>query len=165
MNQVETSLLKGELLPIIKPLIIQILEEEILSKGSNSLLTNNSAGIATLPVGYQSTADANRSKELELLERIIRLEEHSNYIREDIKKVHIDMKELRRQDCMDKRFLEVRQDMKELRQDMDKQFIAVRQEMKELRQDMDKRLDKQTYIMMTGIAFITILITIFKFIK
>ena len=156
MNQVENPPPQEELLPIIKPLIIQILEEEILSKISNSTLVNSNANgnsIANenniLPNAYQINAQAIKTKELELIERVIRVEEQANYIREDIKKVHIDMKELRqdmdkrffeaKQD-MDKRFFEAKQDMDkrflEAKQDTNKEFIAVRQEIKELRQDM-----------------------------
>ena len=159
MNEVDTPVFKGELLSIIKPLIIKILEEEFLTKNSNSTLINNHAngnGIVndpSVPVNKLSSTEANRSKELELIERIIHLEAQGNYIREDINKSNANI---------DKRFLEVKQDS-------DKQFLAVRQEMKELRQDMDKRFDKQTNLIISifgmGFTFITILITVFKFIK
>ena len=199
MKHVENSLLQGELLPIIKPLIMQILEEEILSKGSSSLLTNgytNNNGIVnghtSVPITYEANAQTIKAKELELIERVIRLEEQSNYIREDIKKVHIDMKELRqdmkelRQDMkelrqdMDKRFIEIRQDMdkrfSEVRQDMDNRFSEVRQDMdkrfSEVRQDikeMSERFRQQNNMIVTifsiGITFLTTLITVFKFIK
>ena len=191
MNEVNTPFSEGELLSIIKPLIIKLLEEEFLSKISNSTLTNSHAngnGIAfnsSVPVNLLPSADSNRSKELELIERVIRVEEQGNYIREDIKKVHIDMKELRqdmkelRQDMKDEfiairqemkdEFIAIRQEMKELRQDMKDEFIAVRQEMKELRQDIDKRFNRQEKVMFLMFGFITTilstLITVLRFIK
>ena len=167
MKHVENSLLQGELLPIIKPLIIQILEEEILSKGSSSLLTNGNTknngivnGHASVPINYEVNTQIIKAKELELIERVIRLEEQSNYIREDIKKVHIDMKELRQD--MDNRFMS-------MQQDMDKRFMEAKQDMKELRQDMDtkfSRLEKMMFVMFGFVTTIlSTLITVFHYIK
>ena len=63
---------------------------------------------------------------------------------------------------MDKRFLEAKQDS-------DKQFLAVRQEIKELREDMDKRFNRQEKIMFLMFGFITTilstLMTVLRFVK
>ena len=172
MNNVVNFASETELLPILKPLIYKILAEENLANNSSN--THNSKAL----VPNQEANINIRAKELELIERVIRLEEQSNTIREDVKNLRQDMNKQFteiRQD-MDKRFNKVYEDMKEIRQDMDKRFNKVYEDMKEIRQDMkesreemNKRFDKQTTIITSvfgiGFTFLTSLITIFYFLK
>ena len=106
MNNVVNVSSEMELLPILKPLILKILAEQNSTKSSPT--NNNGKALA-----QNQEANVNiRAKELELIERVIRLEEQGNAIRQDINDVRQDMKDLR-------------QDMKDLHQDMDKRFDKV----------------------------------------
>ena len=68
MNEVNTPVSEGELLSIIKPLIIKILEEEVRTKISNLTLINSHANgnditnSPSVPVNLLSSAEVNNNE-------------------------------------------------------------------------------------------------------
>ena len=91
MNKVENFLSENELLPIIETLIIKALDKRTPSLSKNSSATN----YISVPNGTEISPQIIRAKELELIERVIRLEEQGRYIQDDIKKIYISIQESR----------------------------------------------------------------------
>ena len=76
-------------------------------------------------------------------------------LREEMKDLREDMNELR------KEMNELRRDTNELRQES----ISLRRDMNTLREDMEKRFNRTQWLIGTGVAFLTVLISFYQFLQ
>ena len=76
-------------------------------------------------------------------------------LREEMKDLREDMNELRRETN------DLRRDMNELRQES----ISLRRDMNTLREDMEKRFNRTQWLIGTGVAFLTVLMSFYQFLQ
>ena len=76
-------------------------------------------------------------------------------LREEMKDLREDMNELRRETN------DLRKDMNELRQES----ISLRRDMNTLREDMEKRFNRTQWLIGTGVAFLTVLMSFYQFLQ
>ena len=83
-------------------------------------------------------------------------------LREEMKDLREDMNELRREtNDLRKEMNELRRNMNELRQES----ISLRRDMNTLREDMEKRFNRTQWLIGTGVAFLTVLISFYQFLQ
>ena len=83
-------------------------------------------------------------------------------LREEMKDLREDMNELRREtNDLRKDMNELRRDMNELRQES----ISLRRGMNTLREDMEKRFNRTQWLIGTGVAFLTVLMSFYQFLQ
>ena len=83
-------------------------------------------------------------------------------LREEMKDLREDMNELRREtNDLRKDMNELRRDMNELRQES----ISLRRDMNTLREDMEKRFNRTQWLIGTGVAFLTVLMSFYQFLQ
>ena len=76
-------------------------------------------------------------------------------LRKDMRDLREDVNELRRE------MNELRRDMNELRQES----ISLRRDMNTLREDMEKRFNRTQWLIGTGVAFLTVLMSFYQFLQ
>ena len=83
-------------------------------------------------------------------------------LREEMKDLREDMNELRREtNDLRKEMNELRRNMNELRQES----ISLRRDMNTLREDMEKRFNRTQWLIGTGVAFLTVLMSFYQFLQ
>ena len=83
-------------------------------------------------------------------------------LREEMKDLREDMNELRREtNDLRKDMNELRRDMNELRQES----ISLWRGMNTLREDMEKRFNRTQWLIGTGVAFLTVLMSFYQFLQ
>ena len=83
-------------------------------------------------------------------------------LREEMKDLREDVNELRREtNDLRKEMNELRRDTNELRQES----ISLRRDMNTLREDMEKRFNRTQWLIGTGVAFLTVLMSFYQFLQ
>ena len=80
----------------------------------------------------------------------------------EIKDLREEMKDLREE------MKDLREDMNELRRDMNElrqESISLRRDMNTLREDMEKRFNRTQWLIGTGVAFLTVLMSFYQFLQ
>ena len=85
---------------------------------------------------------------------------HFMHLDTDLRK---DMRDLR--EDMNGRFVTLREDMNTLREDMNRRFEASDKRNNELREDMNKRFNSMQWLIGVGIAFLTVLMSLYQFLQ
>ena len=90
------------------------------------------------------------------------LREEMKDLREEMKDLREDVNELRREtNDLRKEMNELRRDTNELRQES----ISLRRDMNTLREDMEKRFNRTQWLIGTGVAFLTVLMSFYQFLQ
>ena len=95
---------------------------------------------------------------------------HFTHLDTDLRK---DMRDLR--EDMSAEIKDLREEMKDLREDMNElrremnelrqESISLRRDMNTLREDMEKRFNRTQWLIGTGVAFLTVLISFYQFLQ
>ena len=60
---------------------------------------------------------------------------------------------------------DLRKDMRDLREDMSAEIKDLREDMNTLREDMEKRFNRTQWLIGTGVAFLTVLMSFYQFLQ
>ena len=60
---------------------------------------------------------------------------------------------------------DLRRDMRDLREDMSAEIKDLREDMNTLREDMEKRFNRTQWLIGTGVAFLTVLMSFYQFLQ
>ena len=95
---------------------------------------------------------------------------HFTHLDTDLRKDMRDLREDMSAEIKDLReeMKDLREDMNELRRDMNElrqESISLRRDMNTLREDMEKRFNRTQWLIGTGVAFLTVLMSFYQFLQ